>query len=105
MTNPLNPLDYEQQHIEQLGFETLERSLKPVAHELNELDWKTSQSDKTERFAQHLSAFSQQFWVKKKWLRYREFYGMCGIIFRTVIKEIRKMKSTVRSVGQEKKGC
>lgn len=37
---------------------TLRDSLCPVPEELNELDWKSGLSDKTERLAQHLSAFS-----------------------------------------------
>ncbi len=36
----------------------LEDSLKPVPSELNALDWKGGLSDKSERLAQHLSAFS-----------------------------------------------
>ncbi len=36
----------------------LEDSLKPVPSELNALDWKGELSDKSERLAQHLSAFS-----------------------------------------------
>lgn len=36
----------------------LEKSLKPVPSELNSLDWKSGLSDKTDRLAQHLSAFS-----------------------------------------------
>ena len=36
----------------------LEDSLYPVATELNELDWKSGLSCKTERLAQHLCAFS-----------------------------------------------
>jgi predicted HTH transcriptional regulator len=35
-----------------------ERTLHPVPGEINELDWKTTLSDKSERIAQHLSAFS-----------------------------------------------
>lgn len=36
----------------------LNDSLKPVPSELNSLDWKGGLSDKSERLAQHLSAFS-----------------------------------------------
>lgn len=36
----------------------LKDSLYPIPSELNELDWKGGLSDKTERLAQHLSAFS-----------------------------------------------
>ena len=36
----------------------LQRSLKPVPQELNELDWKSGLSDKSERLAQHISAFA-----------------------------------------------
>lgn len=36
----------------------LQRSLKPVPQELNEIDWKSDLSDKSERIAQHISAFS-----------------------------------------------
>ena len=38
--------------------ETLEASLAPVSHEINELDWKQSLSPKKERLVQHLSAFA-----------------------------------------------
>lgn len=37
---------------------TLERSLTPIPHELNELDWKSDLSDKSDRIAQHISAFA-----------------------------------------------
>jgi ATP-dependent DNA helicase RecG len=37
---------------------TLDTSLGPVPHELNELDWKQSLSPKKDRLAQHLSAFA-----------------------------------------------
>lgn len=40
--------------------ELLHRSLNPVPVELNELDWKSALSEKTERLAQHLSAFANQ---------------------------------------------
>lgn len=36
----------------------LDKSLTPIPTELNELDWKSALSDKSERLAQHLSAFS-----------------------------------------------
>lgn len=36
----------------------LEKSLKPLPAELNELDWKSDISSKGDRIAQHLSAFS-----------------------------------------------
>ena len=38
--------------------QTLRRSLFPVPQELNELDWKSDISNKSERIAQHISAFS-----------------------------------------------
>lgn len=38
--------------------ELLHRSLNPVPCELNELDWKTSLSDKNERLVQHVCAFA-----------------------------------------------
>lgn len=40
------------------ALELLNRSLKPVPQELNELDWKTDLSTKSERVAQHISAFT-----------------------------------------------
>ena len=40
------------------AIQILENSLYPVASELNELDWKSGLSCKTERLAQHLCAFS-----------------------------------------------
>jgi len=36
----------------------LDRSLVPVPAELNEIDWKSDVSDKSERLAQHISAFA-----------------------------------------------
>jgi ATP-dependent DNA helicase RecG len=45
---------------EQRALALLERSLKPVAQELNELEWKSRLSEDSERTAQHLSAFSNQ---------------------------------------------
>lgn len=44
--------------LENLATELLEASLKPLPHEKNELDWKSDLSNKTEKLAQHLSAFS-----------------------------------------------
>lgn len=38
--------------------QTLIRSLKPIPQEINELDWKSDLSDKSERIAQHISAFA-----------------------------------------------
>lgn len=38
----------------------LEASLEPIPSELNEIDWKSGLSTKTERLAQHLSAFANQ---------------------------------------------
>lgn len=37
---------------------TLDTSLGPIAHELNELDWKQNLSPKKDRLTQHLSAFA-----------------------------------------------
>lgn len=38
----------------------LHNSLHPVKVELNELDWKSGLSEKSERLAQHISAFANQ---------------------------------------------
>jgi predicted HTH transcriptional regulator len=43
---------------EQRAFALLNKSLLPVPAELNELDWKCGISSKTDRLAQHISAFS-----------------------------------------------
>lgn len=40
------------------ALDLLERTLNPVPTEINELDWKSTLSDKSDRLAQHLSAFS-----------------------------------------------
>jgi ATP-dependent DNA helicase RecG len=40
------------------AIQLLQRSLKPIPQELNELDWKSGLSDKSERLAQHISAFA-----------------------------------------------
>ena len=37
---------------------SLEQSLSPVPHEVNELDWKASLSDHKDRLAEHLMAFA-----------------------------------------------
>ena len=42
------------------ALKTLQDSLIPVPAELNELDWKSGLSCKTERLAQHISAFANQ---------------------------------------------
>lgn len=38
----------------------LEKSLSPLPQEMNELDWKSGLSDKSEKLAHHLSAFANQ---------------------------------------------
>ena len=40
------------------ALQILAKSLNPVPVELNELDWKSGLSDKSERLAQHISAFA-----------------------------------------------
>mgnify|MGYP001307808510 CR=1 FL=1 len=40
------------------AIQLLARSLHPVPQELNELDWKSGLSDKSERLAQHIAAFA-----------------------------------------------
>ena len=40
------------------AIKTLRDSLFPLRIELNELDWKSGLSSKTERLAQHISAFA-----------------------------------------------
>lgn len=40
------------------GLTLLEKSLNPLPQELNELDWKSGLSTKSDRLAQHISAFS-----------------------------------------------
>ena len=42
------------------AIEILNNSLHPVPTELNELDWKSGLSEKTERLAQHICAFANQ---------------------------------------------
>lgn len=42
----------------EVAITTLERSLNPVATELNELDWKSNISDKSERLSPHFLAFA-----------------------------------------------
>ena len=42
------------------AIEALQNSLHPVPTELNELDWKSGLSHKTDRLAQHVSAFANQ---------------------------------------------
>lgn len=45
-------------HWVETAIQYLKRSLHPVPHELNEIDWKSGLSDKSERLAQHLSALA-----------------------------------------------
>jgi len=40
------------------ALQLLDKSLHPIPQELNELDWKSGLSDKSERIAQHISAFA-----------------------------------------------
>ena len=40
------------------ALQLLTKSLNPVPQELNEIDWKSNLSDKSERLAQHISAFA-----------------------------------------------
>ena len=40
----------------------LKDSLEPVPSELNEIDWKSGLSDKTDRLAQHISAFANHLY-------------------------------------------
>ena len=42
----------------QRALDLLKDSLEPVPSELNEIDWKSGLSDKTDRLAQHISAFA-----------------------------------------------
>ena len=42
----------------EIAIKILKDSLHPIPSELNELDWKSGLSDKTERLAQHISAFA-----------------------------------------------
>ena len=45
-------------HWEEIAIQLLNRSLHPVPLELNEIDWKSGLSDKSERLAKHISAFA-----------------------------------------------
>lgn len=40
------------------AIQLLQKSLNPIPQELNEIDWKSGLSDKSERLAQHISAFA-----------------------------------------------
>lgn len=44
----------------EMAISFLEASLSPIPAELNEIDWKSSLSPKTDRLSQHLSAFANQ---------------------------------------------
>jgi predicted HTH transcriptional regulator len=44
--------------LEAKAVEILEASLKPLPHEKNELDWKSDLSEKSDKLAQHISAFA-----------------------------------------------
>ena len=46
--------------LETKAVEILEASLKPLPHEKNELDWKADLSEKSDKLAQHISAFANQ---------------------------------------------
>ena len=45
-------------HWTERAIELLKDSLEPVPCELNEIDWKSGLSSKTDRLAQHISAFA-----------------------------------------------
>lgn len=45
-------------HWVETAIQLLTQSLYPVPQELNEMDWKSGLSDKSERLAQHISAFA-----------------------------------------------
>lgn len=45
-------------HWVETAIQLLTKSLYPVPQELNEIDWKSGLSDKSERLAQHISAFA-----------------------------------------------
>jgi predicted HTH transcriptional regulator len=45
-------------HWVETAIQLLNKSLYPVPQELNEIDWKSGLSDKSERLAQHISAFA-----------------------------------------------
>jgi ATP-dependent DNA helicase RecG len=45
-------------HWVETAIQLLTKSLHPVPQELNEIDWKSGLSDKSERLAQHISAFA-----------------------------------------------
>ena len=53
------------------AIEILEASLKPLPHKKNELDWKADLSEKSDKLAQHTSAFANQpgggFFHSIKW--------------------------------------
>lgn len=45
-------------HWVETAIQLLTKSLHPIPQELNEIDWKSGLSDKSERLAQHISAFT-----------------------------------------------
>lgn len=49
-------------HWTERAIELLKDSLEPVPSELNELDWKSGLSSKTDRLAQHISAFANHLY-------------------------------------------
>ena len=46
------------------ALDALHRSLYPVPQELNEIDWKSGLSDKTDCLAQHICAFANLIEIK-----------------------------------------
>lgn len=49
-------------HWTERAIQLLKDSLEPVPSELNEIDWKSGLSDKSERLAQHISAFANHLY-------------------------------------------
>ena len=49
-------------HWTERAIQLLKDSLEPVPCELNEIDWKSGLSDKTDRLAQHISAFANHLY-------------------------------------------
>lgn len=45
-------------HWVKAALQSLDESLSPVPHEVNEIDWKAQLSDRKERLAEHLMAFA-----------------------------------------------
>lgn len=70
---------------------SLEQSLSPVPHEVNEMDWKVSLSEHKERLAEHLMAFAN--------------YANRAIYNQTLVKVFRLTRPVAQVIDEPTRGA